>query len=90
MSFRRKRRGEPGEKRAARIKADRLRAAAWRLGLRRTAEPRSHKDATGLKRQYVPGSEFEGTGVLTPYFTKALRRRRAANKVAKRSRKVNR
>jgi hypothetical protein len=47
---------------------------------------REKGNATGLKRWYVPGSET----ALTPYATRELARRRAAARIAKASRKVNR
>jgi hypothetical protein len=45
-------------------------------------------DATGLKRLYVPGT-LDGE-VFTLYGAKEIRRRRAANKVAKLARRRNR
>ena len=48
------------------------------------------RSAVGLKRWFIPGSEFEGQGTLTAYASGVLRRRRAANRVAKASRKRNR
>lgn len=46
------------------------------------------KDPRGVKRQYVPWAK--GEEIRTPYFIKELKRRRAAGKVAKQSRKRNR
>jgi hypothetical protein len=59
--------------------------------MRRVHTPAKRKrrekgNATGLKCWYVPGSET----VLTPYATRELARRRAAARIAKQSRKVNR
>lgn len=48
------------------------------------------KDPTGLKRYFIPGTEFEGTGVLTPYARKEMRKRRAARRVSHESRRRNR
>jgi hypothetical protein len=45
----------------------------------------SEGNATGLKMWLIPGTED-----LTPYARKELKRRRAAGKVAKAARKVNR
>jgi hypothetical protein len=50
---------------------------------------REGPDPTGLKLWYVPGSEFEGKGTLTPYANKEKKRRRAARKVSHESRRVN-
>ncbi len=58
--------------------------------LRRSTRSLREIDPVGLKRWYVPGSEFEGEGVLTPYANKEKRRRRCAEKIAKRARKRNR
>ena len=83
---------EPGEKRAARIIAERV--AANRLPARWAAAKQAlavrTRSAVGLKRWFVPGSEFEGTGVLTPYAHKELRRRRTASRISKMARRRNR
>ena len=47
-------------------------------------------DASGIKRWFVPGTEFEGEGALTPHAHKERRRRRSARKVAHESRRRNR
>lgn len=70
--------------RAAERKAQKPPRAQRRL-LRRL----SLADPTGVKRWFIPGSEFEGEGVMTPYANKERRRRRAARRVAHESRRIN-
>ena len=81
-----------GDKRIARLAAEE--AARQRIPARfaaaRDAALRRRRSPVGLKRWFIPGSEFEGMGVLTLYASKVLARRRAASKVSKMARKVNR
>lgn len=84
----------PGPKRAERLEAE---AAARRRYPERVRQARTAavlrgmwRNAVGIKRWFVPGSEFEGKGQLTPYARKELRRRRRAGRTAKQARKVNR
>jgi len=83
-----------GDKRLARLAAEaqcRARIPERRKLAKALASLRgAQRSAVGLKRWFVPGTEFEGQGVTTPYAAKELRRRRAASRVAKASRKRNR
>lgn len=54
---------------------------------RRARGASEYIDPTGIKRWYVDDS---GDDILTPYARKERKRRRAASKVAKQARKVNR
>lgn len=55
----------------------------------RKAPVQRRRDSTGLKRWYVPGTEIEGTGVMTRYAVKEKRRRRIASRIAHESRRRN-
>lgn len=72
--------------------SDRYVIENWRRFWAKVRHERSGglKNAKGMKRQYVPGSEFYGQGTHTPYFARLMRRRRAARKVAHESRRKNR
>ena len=81
-----------GDKRIARLAAEE--SARQRIPTRfaaaRNAALRRRRSPVGLKLWFIPDTKFEGTGVLTPYANKVLARRRAASKVSKMARKVNR
>jgi hypothetical protein len=65
---------------------DEYKAQAWREYFR--ALRGRARNSVGLKRQYVPG--LEAAKVLTVWGRKQKSQRRAAGKVARASRKVNR
>jgi hypothetical protein len=68
---------------------------AWKVafmqapsGVKRAVRAGQLKKPHGVKRQHVPWNKAEE--IRTPYFIKALKRRRARSKAAKQSRKRNR
>lgn len=87
---RRHRTAVPGTLRAERLQVEKVARETWtrRLmaKLKRERETPRHFNVVGLKRQYVNG--LDGI-VLTPYYAKLRRRRRAARRVAHESRRRN-
>ena len=78
------------ERIAAQVECRRRLPQRYARALAERAERGAQRSSVGLKRWFIPGSEFEGTGVLTPYAARERRRRRKVSRIAKRARKRNR